>query len=686
MSSGTRRVGELRSWLSVGVALITLSVLVGTASPARAFDRDVYEARLQDSLRQMEPAMVDPFVRANEASEREEFAEAARLYQQVRDQVPGFSAATRRLCGVELARGNHQRAVDLCREALNAEDLAENQAALAHVLLNPANGEPSASVRREALALAGKAVNRKQDDPANQAVLCEAAVKNDELATLRTCSAALQRLDPKDPYTHVFSSLVRGADGDFEGALGEVEEARRHGLPDETYAALRSGYEDAQPWHSRWGGLILRVGLGWLAGLVLLFGAGALLSRSTVRAASKAPTESGGQATGLDRFLRRTYRAVLWICCAYYYLSLPLVLLAVVAVAAGVIYGMLLIGHISIKLVVIALVFALVTIGALLKSLFVRPKDEDPGERLNLDDHPRLREVLHEVAARIGTRPVDSVFLTPETDVAVFERGGLLRQLTGRTERCLVLGAGALDGFPILPFKAVLAHEYGHFHNEDTAGGGFALAVRRSVMVMGASLAEGGAAVWYNPAWLFLNGFLRLFLRISHGASRLQEVLADRWAAFAYGADAFAAGLRHVIERSIRFDTHVQLTLSEVIENQRGLANLYHYEPSGEGPEEEAYDKAIEQAINEPPSPYASHPSPVDRIRWIRLLPPASLRPGPDDDLEAWTLLDDREAIEKRMTNRVREAVEVNHGVVIPEEDGAANAGGDTQQSCAGYM
>lgn len=164
-----------------------------------------------------------------------------------------------------------------------------------------------------------------------------------------------------------------------------------------------------------------------------------------------------------------------------------------------------------------------------------------------------------------------------------------------------------------------------------------------------------------------MNGFLRLFLRISHGASRLQEVLADRWASFAYGAEAFAGGLRHVIERSIRFDVHVQRTIGDVLDRKRGLRNLYRYEPKGGGPPEEEYEKAIEAAIHEPPSPYASHPSPIDRMQWVRALPPKSRRPCENDELEVWELLEGREELERRMTNRVREAVELNHGVFIPE-------------------
>src|SRR6185369_12314593 len=123
-------------------------------------------------------------------------------------------------------------------------------------------------------------------------------------------------------------------------------------------------------------------------------------------------------------------------------------------------------------------------------------------------------------------------------------------------------------------------------------------------------LASGGAATWYNPAWLFLNGFNRVFLRISEGASRLQEVLADRWAAFAYGADAFESGLRHVIERSVRFDAHVGATLNEVVKSKAALANLYTYEPA-KRVEEKDVAAAVNEALNRKASAYDSHPSPA---------------------------------------------------------------------------
>ncbi|MRG95938.1 M48 family metallopeptidase [Polyangium spumosum] len=361
-----------------------------------------------------------------------------------------------------------------------------------------------------------------------------------------------------------------------------------------------------------WGATILYGLLGWLAGLAALLGLGALLSELTLRAATAAPTSADTNTTGADRWLRRIYGVVLWACCA----------------------------------------FTLLSSWVMLKSFFFRPKESEPGDKLDLAEHPKLRGVLEEVAGRIGTRPVDSVYMTPATEVGVLERGGLLRQLTGRTERCLVLGAGVLDGFPIGAFKAILAHEYGHFHNEDTAGGGFALAVRRSVLT--------------NPAWLCERGLHKVFLRISQGASRLQEVLADRWAAFAYGAEAFTEGLKHVIDRSIRFDVYTRVVLSEVIEQRRALANLYRYRVRGQTPAEAEIERAIDEAIHAEPSPYDSHPSPKDRLAWVNALPKRVIERSPDDTLEVWELFADRAKIEEQMTKKIREAVAMSHGVVIP--------------------
>jgi Zn-dependent protease with chaperone function len=398
----------------------------------------------------------------------------------------------------------------------------------------------------------------------------------------------------------------------------------------------------------RWWKPALIAFLSWFAGFGLMLVAGAILSRMAMRAART--------TDDLSASVRRLYAIVLGISCAFYYASVPVVIAAVLTVSGGLVYASLALGRVPVKLVVIVVVLAGVSVWSMLKSLFIRVRDEDPGMRIDLSEEPKLRKLLDDVAAKIGTRAVDNVYLTPSTEVAVMERG------KRNKERCLLLGVAALEGLRMRPFKAILGHEYGHFSNRDTAGGAFALAVRRSLSATAVGLAEGGAAAWYNPAWLFVNGFHRLFLRISEGASRLQEVLADRWAVSAYGADAFEEGLRHVVERDARFDAHVERTLNEVVNLQVPLANLYTYAPS-KAPDD--VTSAIEEALNRKSSAYDSHPAPAERFALNATLPQNDVESAADDDEPAASLFANFEALQVRMTAQVRENVRLNTGLEI---------------------
>lgn len=323
-------------------------------------------------------------------------------------------------------------------------------------------------------------------------------------------------------------------------------------------------------------------------------------------------------------------------------------------------------GQVPIKLVVLAGFLVLATLFAILKSLFVRVEDQDPGEKLDWAQAPKLRRLVEEVAGRSGTRPIDNVYLTPGTELAVFERGGLRARLAGTTERCLILGVGVLDGFAVGPFRSVLAHEYGHFSNQDTAGGGLALWARRSLMKMGHALAMSGAAAWYNPAWLFFRGYFAVFLRISQGASRLQEVLADRASQFLYGSKSFAEGYSHVLRQTVAFDAHSSATLKEVIEGKRGLQNLYRFAPA-HPPSQAALDQEHTALLERAPSPYDSHPASKDRLAWAAELALPG-RPQPDDADQVWSLFESRDALERRMTEVVRLNVALNHDIAIPAE------------------
>ena len=650
------------SWLRVLAAGAVLSVTVAlgcstaSAAPAQA-SLDAFDKRVAADLERRNAAAVPVWAEANRARELEQHQRAAQLYALVARMAPGFTHAVRRQAGEELNLGHRDKAVALAREAVSGEASPENLSVLALAL---AHREGKADATKgdldEALQLATRAAALAPNDFYVQAGLCQVALQAGDTEALGRGVDRLLEVAPEETTTHQFAALLDAMRGRFSAARSELERAHELGMPEDRYQALAKAFDEAQPLSSR---LLPALGWGaaaWLGALAALFALGATLSTATLAEAARLPRETTGRAQGSGSLLRRAYSAVLWLSCLYYYVSLPIVFLVVMATGGGLVYAMLSAGRLPVKLLLIVVVITAATLWSILKSVIVRVRDEDPGERLELRAHPRLRALLGEVARGVGTRPVDNVYLTPGTEVAVFERGGLSRQLSGRAERCLILGVGVLDGFKVGPLKAVLAHEYGHFSNRDTAGGGFALAVRRSLLTMAENLARSGAAAWYNPAWLFLNGFYRVFLRASQGASRLQEVMADRWAAFTYGSRAFEEGLRHVIERSVRFDAQADATVREIFTRRQPVANLYAYEPSETLPEEEVA-RRVREVLNRPPSVYDSHPSPTERTRWVRALNAKGTASSAGDTTEAWTLFSDRKSIEERMTAAVQSAV-----------------------------
>lgn len=634
-----------------------------------AEDLQNFEKRITAELEAKSPEAAAIFRQANEARSRQDHATAAGLYARVYEMVPSFVHALRRRCHEELELGHRGTAIGLCLDAVHRDESAENLGALAIALATSTdNLKAGPEEMREALRLAKRAAELAPKDVSIANILCQVANEIGDVTELQACVENLERRFPGDAVTEFYELVLAVHRGRLSEARRHLEKAHDAGLVgDAEYQTLLDVLRRERWAPSQIARQAAPVVGAWLALLVLLCAAGAILSRLALRAAARVPDASSETIDGMSASLRALYKGVLWATCGYYYLSLPILVLLVLGLAGGAIYGFLYIGRIPIRLFAVLILLTGYTLYAIVRSLLVRAVDQDPGERLDLDSHPRVRALLDDVAARVGTRTVDNVYLTPGAEVAVMERGrSLLARARGRAERCLILGAAALDGMRLGPFKAILAHEYGHFSNRDTAGGGVALAVRRSILTMAEGIARGGVATWYNPAWLFVNGFYRVFLRISQGASRLQEVLADRWAALCYGSRAFEEGLSHVIEREVRFQAHAGASLNEVIEKKTALVNLYTYQPAVP-PLADGVETNVREALAAVASPYDSHPSPEERFAWVRAMNAPGRGNTMGDDSLVWSLFPDRESVERSMTALIRRNIALAHGVQIPE-------------------
>ena len=89
----------------------------------------------------------------------------------------------------------------------------------------------------------------------------------------------------------------------------------------------------------------------------------------------------------------------------------------------------------------------------------------EPGLRLTEDGHPRLFKELKAIAAAVGQKMPADVFLVPDLNAWVMQRGG---RLGWGGRRVMGLGLPLLNLLSVSEFRAVLAHEFGHFHGGDT--------------------------------------------------------------------------------------------------------------------------------------------------------------------------------------------------------------------------
>ncbi|MCE9579595.1 MAG: M48 family metalloprotease [Deltaproteobacteria bacterium] len=645
--------------MRVVMVLIAVAVALATVRSARAETKQEIDQRLRAQLEREHPEALPDWDLASAAFERGELERSVTAFQAVIARAPTFDAAFRRMSGPLGALGRIAEARAACETAVKLDDTPLNRAALAEVLLQ----DRDPTVQRHGQDMARRAAIAAPTDAYIGSIECHAYVVISQPVLFHRCTDQLIAMAPDDPQANLLAAMAAADSGRTDEALRYLARGRE-ALPPGKYQELRDAIESTRTQHGApgwiWTGLWVL--LGWAAGLLLLFVAGGVLSFITLRSVERTATAAASVDGGGQRGLRRVYGLVIAIASAYFYVSIPVVVLSVLGLGAGIIYGIVAAGFIAPKLFLLVVILVGASVMAVLRSLLVKPMRDAPGTRLDLAQHPALRDALDEVADVVGTRPVDAVYLVPGCDVAVSEHRGFRR----KAERRLILGVAVLDGMHKGWLKSILAHEYGHFRNQDTAGGGAALAVRHSLIMMTVRLAQSGAAAWFNPAWLFVRLYLGAFLRISQGASRLQEVMADRWAALAYGSMSFDAGFRHVITREAAFDRHVRRVLTDVIDERRPLANFYQHEASKPAAEnsEETIEAEITAMMDRPPAPFDSHPAPRQRLAWVAALA-APARTATDDDELAWTLFADRDAIERLMTDQVCANVAKNHGVTI---------------------
>ena len=282
--------------------------------------------------------------------------------------------------------------------------------------------------------------------------------------------------------------------------------------------------------------------------------------------------------------------------------------------------------------------FCVIGAGAILWSIIPRPERfRAPGPTLEASSNPRLFKELNDVATKVGEPMPHEVYLVPDVNAGVRERGGFLG--FGR-RRVMLLGLPLLQVLSISEMRAVLAHEFGHYYGGDTRLAPWIYKTREAIIRTVQHL-SGSSSVLHLPfVW-----YGQLFLRVTQAISRRQEFAADALAARTVGARPLTTGLRTIFGAALAYDGYFRDEVVPVLNAgflpplAEGFTQFLH-EPRVA----EAVSKATEEEMKWPKvHPYDSHPSLPDRIKALEGQPPG---PEPASEPPALSLLENASGVE----------------------------------------
>lgn len=261
-----------------------------------------------------------------------------------------------------------------------------------------------------------------------------------------------------------------------------------------------------------------------------------------------------------------------------------------------------------------------------------------PGPRLAPERHPKLFAQLNDVADRVGQRMPAEVYLVPDVNAWVTQRGGIMG-IGGR--RVMGLGLPLMQVLSVSELRAVLAHEFGHYHGGDTMLGPWVYKTRsaivRTVQSLGQSFLQ-KPFLWYG----------NMFLRITHGVSRQQEFAADALASRTVGSRPLTTGLRAIHGAAEAFDPYWGNEVMPALNaGYRPALALGYARFLQARPVAEIVARSLETEIESGRSdPYDTHPPLRERIEAIADLPPGDHLPH---DPPSISLLDDVPGLEAQL-------------------------------------
>jgi Zn-dependent protease with chaperone function len=317
------------------------------------------------------------------------------------------------------------------------------------------------------------------------------------------------------------------------------------------------------------------------------------------------------------------------------------------------------------------------------------PRQADPALdylEITQEDQPLLFTFIRQVCTEIGCAVPARVYLSYEANASVFYPTSIA-SLFATPARSLHLGLGVVNVLNLAEFKALLAHEFGHFSQRSLRLTGYVMLVHQVLrnmlydrdrwddwMVRGFDVPVLSAAIvplYMAVEWTrkLLGWFFRALDWAYLSLSRQMEFNADLVAVSAAGSDALVHLLLKSDGAAVALDRaagdlalaaeHRQFTRDLFYHQEKASGEAVPVIPSGPGP-------VFSPTTGRTTPMWATHPSHFDRECNAK----RRYLPGPSDQRAAWLLFQDADALREEVTRQyywLRHHVDLQEPLIDPE-------------------
>lgn len=370
-----------------------------------------------------------------------------------------------------------------------------------------------------------------------------------------------------------------------------------------------------------------------------------------------------------------------------------LLILLSVLLTIGCVYGGIAIIVAVPRFITIMLGIGLISLGVmvlifLVKFIFSVSKYDRSGIiEIKEQDHPRLFAFIRQLTKDTQTQFPKRVYLSPEVNACVFYDSSFFSMFLP-VKKNLQIGLGLVNAVNMSEFKAILAHEFGHFSQRSMKLGSFVYNVNRVIYNM---LYENTGYSRSLQGWGEVSGYFAIFAALTAGIvrgiqwilqgmyglvnksymslSREMEFHADAVAASVSGSANCISALRRVELADSSYNAVIQ-KCSDLFKNKKITANVYPNQQTVTRQLARDFNLSLQNdlpVLNDAFSQsltinrvnfkdqWASHPALAEREAHLKQL---NVNAGVSDE-PAWLLFTDAEKWQLQLTQKVYQQVEL---------------------------